>query len=178
MAGVLVVILEVALLGLLSWMAVFSIFTLFALVSFAPYVHSGKKKMLKMLDMAQVQKGMRVLELGSGNGDLCRLATERGAAAVGIEINPLLVLWSRFKCRMHGTAPDCRFMCRNIWHTAFPADTDAVFLYGMPEKMSPLWDKMLRELKPGTIIVSHAFLFPGQTPEAQEGNVRRYRLAP
>jgi len=175
MAGVLIVILEAALLSLMAGMLVFSLFMLFGLISFAPYVHSGRRKMLSMLDMAQVKPGMNVLELGSGNGDLCLWSAERGATATGLEINPLLVWWSRIKAWRCG-AQSCKFLCCNIWRTAFPPQTDAVFIYGMPEKMDPLWRKMGRELKPGTLVVSHAFTFPGQTPEQERGNVRLYRL--
>ncbi|MBI5655204.1 class I SAM-dependent methyltransferase [Candidatus Uhrbacteria bacterium] len=169
-------LLEAALIIFLIFMLVYAVYSLFATISFAPYVHSGKKKILTMLDLANVEEGMTILDLGSGNGDLCILAATRGANAVGLEINPLLVWLSNFKSKRKDLTDKATFVRADLWHYRFPDMTQVVFVYGMPEKMRPLWTKLKNELRPGTRIISHAFSFPEVSPEKEVGNVRMYRL--
>lgn len=171
-----ITILEAALIVFLLFMGVYALYSLIAIVSFAPYVHSGKRKISAMLDMAGLEPGMRLLDIGSGNGDLCILAAERGVASIGVEINPLLVWWSRFKAKRKHVTEKAVFVRTDMWRFRFPLDCNAVFVYGMPEKMHPLWKKMQAELRPGTKVVSHAFRFPQASPEKEDGNVRLYRL--
>ncbi len=171
-----VTFLNAGLIVFLLVMGIYALFSLVAIISFAPYVHSGKKKIMTMLEIANLAAGDRILDLGSGNGDLCILAAQRGTTAIGLEINPLLVLWSRLKAKRRKVTSKASFVQADIWHYQFPNETGVVFVYGMPEKMNPLWKKMQVELRPGTVVVSHAFRFPQVTPEKEEGNVRLYRL--
>lgn len=168
--------LEAALIIFLIFMMVYAVYSLFAIISFAPYVHSGRKKILNMLELADVCEGMAILDLGSGNGDLCISAAKRGAKAVGLEINPLLVWLSNHKTKRRGLSDKATFVRADLWRYRFPAGTQAVFVYGMPEKMRPLWKKLKAELQPGTAVISHAFSFPEIKPEKEIGNVRLYRL--
>ena len=41
-------------------------------------------------------KGLRLVDFGSGDGRLVKAAASRGMSAVGYELNPYLVCWSRF----------------------------------------------------------------------------------
>ncbi|MFA4954473.1 MAG: class I SAM-dependent methyltransferase [Patescibacteria group bacterium] len=151
-------------------------FEVWALMSFAPFVSSGKKKFKLMLDLAQIKEGTKIVELGSGTGELCLMAAERGAQALGIELNPLLVAWSRSRVRAKKLQARCRFLRKNLWHAKLPPDTDVVFLYGMPYSMPKIWKKLRSEVKHGTLIVSNGFKFPERRPEKEAAGVRLYRM--
>jgi len=164
-----------ALCGLLV-MAVYLFFALVAAVSFVPYVPSGKAKTKVMLDLAGIKDGSRLVEIGSGDGQLCLMAAKRGATALGIEINPVLVCVSRVRTKFWKVGRKCSFVFADMWRFKLPPGTDAVFVYGWPDFMDKLWKKLEKELPPGTAVVSHAFSFPGREPERIADNVRLYRL--
>lgn len=157
-------------------LAVYTIFNVYCAFYVAPYVASGSKAIKNMLDLANVKPGMRVLELGSGLGVLCIQAVRRGAVANGIELNPVLVALARLKAKKHGVSKSVEFIRGDFLRRPFPKETETVFLYLMPQIMTQLWEKLKKELPPGTIVISHAFKFLDQKPEAQLDNVYRYRL--
>lgn len=158
--------------GLLVW----AVSEIFAIFHAAPFVASGKQMAEKMLNLGNVGANMKILELGSGDGEVCIQAAERGASTVGIELNPVLVLLARLRARWRGVGKRCIFIRGNFWKQTFPAETDVVLFYLLPSVLPKLWKKLERELRPGTIIISHAFEFPDRKPEAREGKVLRYRL--
>lgn len=133
---------------------VFALSVLYLTVSFftgAPFVPSNRKSAQAMVDIAKIKPGMIVYDLGSGDGRLLRAATKKGAHAVGIEINPFLVLWSRMK--------KLTVRWQNLW-TADIQDADVVFVYLLPGHMKKLEQKLKSELRPGALIVSNSFIFP------------------
>ena len=119
-----------------------------------------------MIRLARIKQGMRVYDLGAGDGKLLFLATKKGATAVGLEINPLLVLWTWIKKMLSrqsktGFNPAWGVTVRwkNFWHADL-SDADVVFVYLLPWRMEKLATKLKRECKPGTLIVSNSFIFP------------------
>src|SRR3989338_11642263 len=62
-----------------------------------PYVPSTDPVCRAMVEMANLKPGMKVYDLGSGDGRLLLLAAARGAEAVGIEINTYLVVYSKMR---------------------------------------------------------------------------------
>lgn len=149
---------------------------LFSAATTAPFVPSTDKAMDAMLDLAGITRGMRVVELGSGNGEICIRAAGRGAFALGLEINPILVWMSRFRARNRAAPGSAEFRLANFWVTKLPEDASVVFVYLMPEAMPKLLEKLREELRPGAKIVSHAFTIPGMTPVQTRGNVYAYAL--
>ena len=61
----------------------------------APYLPTLKKQQEEALDLLDLQPGQLLLELGSGNGRLLRMAADRGISVIGYEINPILFLISK-----------------------------------------------------------------------------------
>ena len=60
-----------------------------------PFVVTPGNVVTSMLDLAGVRAGDRLIDLGSGDGRIVFAAVQRGATAVGIEIDPMLVEKSR-----------------------------------------------------------------------------------
>lgn len=155
---------------------IFFAFSLYGGFSLGPYVSSGKKKMIEMLDAADLPPNTKILELGSGDGTLCILAAKKGLRAHGIEINPLLVPWSKMMAAIAGVQDRATFQLANLWGMRLPRDIDAIFVYGLPMSLPRVWEKCRAELAPGTLVISHAFLFTDQEPIRKSGNIRVYRL--
>lgn len=131
---------------------IFFFYMCIASLTGAPFVPTKNASADAMIRLAGIKKGDIVYDLGSGNGKLLFLAAQKGARAIGYEINPLLVLLSNLR--------GARTKWKNFWHADIH-DADVIFVYLLPWKMKHLADKLKEELKPGTTIVSNSFIFPG-----------------
>ncbi len=142
----------------------------------APFVPSKYEDVEKILKLGEITSGKNMLELGSGNGETCIRAAEIGATAKGVELNPFLVLLARWKANKRGVTPKCAFMRGDFLRILFQKETDVVVMFLLPFVMPKLWEKMKRELRPGTIVISNTFEFPDQKPESRDGKILKYRL--
>ena len=101
------------------------------------------------------------MELGSGDGRLTRYAVKRyGVQGIGIDINPLLVWWSRFLSNRDGTGSQTQFLRKNVFDYSLKA-VDYLYIFLMPELIVKLLPKFKKELKKGTVIISHGFKIIG-----------------
>lgn len=131
--------------------AIFIFFLVIAFVTGAPFVPSAKNTAASMISLTELKEGMKVYDLGSGEGRLLKLAEEKGATAIGFEINPFLVLFCRLR--------RLRAYWKNFWHADL-SDADVVFVYLLPWKMEKLEKFLKKQLKPGALVVSNSFIFP------------------
>lgn len=141
-------------------LAVLFLFLSIALFTGAPYVPSKKKTAEQMIDIADIKTTDIVYDLGSGDGRLLLLAAKKAPKKiVGIEINLLLVLLTRLRCLLSPYRSTIYCTWGNFWNVHLH-DADVVFVYLLPWKMDALKRKLLKELKPGTRIISNSFIFP------------------
>jgi hypothetical protein len=98
-----------------------------------------------------------------------------GAVAHGYEINPLLVLISRRNVRRAGLAGRAFIHWGNFWRSDLSSYT-LVTTFQVGFVMARLQAKLLRELAPGSRIVSHYWKFPELRPEQTRANIYRYRI--
>lgn len=126
----------------------------------APFVPTPMKKVRKMLQLAQVKPGDVLYDLGSGDGRVLVLAArEFGARAVGIEIDPLRVLWSRLWVRALGLQKQVQVLRGDLFNAEI-GDADVVTLFLRQRTNQLLMVKLLLELRPNTRVISHMFTFP------------------
>jgi SAM-dependent methyltransferase len=142
----------------------------------AMYFPTTSKNVEVAMRLTGVGTGVRVVDLGSGDGRLLVACAERGACVEGYEINPTLVWRSRRMIREKNLRGQASVHWKSFWRVDL-SKFDVVFVYGIPYIMKGLEKKFIRELKPGTKIVSNVFQFPGWTPVAQEGNVFLYQIS-
>ena len=142
----------------------------------APFVRSKKEKIAGMIALAGVSAEDTVVDLGSGDGSLVIAAARAGArAAVGVEMNPLLVWYSRLCIWRAGLGHRARIIRGSFYDS--PLDTaDVALMYLWPSTVEKLGEKMKRELKPGARIVSSAFPIPGWVPIESRQNIFLYRI--
>lgn len=129
-----------------------------------PYVPTPREVVEGMLDMAALKPGERLIDLGSGDGRIPRAAAQRGAYALGVEINAGLVARARALTRLDGLEERARFV-RDDLFTVSLRDADVVTLYLLPDVNERLKPKILNEMKAGARVVSHAFDMGDWPPE-------------
>ena len=140
--------------GIFTWIAslVFSSFM------GAPYVPTNKRELDAILKNARLKKGQRFIELGCGDGRVVKYAVEKfGVIGTGVDINPLLILYSAFLSRK---TKKLRLVNENIYKTNLFL-YDVIYVFLMPEMLEKLTKKFLNECKRGTLIISHGFKIPG-----------------
>lgn len=139
--------------------AIFLIYWIIAFLTGAPFVPSSDPTAGSMIALARLKPGMRVYDLGSGEGKLLFAAATRGAHSVGIEINPWLVLYTRIRALLSPYRKLVDVRWQSFWKTDI-RDADVVFIYLLPWRMLRLEKKLKKELKKGAIVVSNSFIFP------------------
>ena len=130
---------------------IFFFYMCIASLTGAPFVPTKNAPAEAMIKLAHIKKGDIIYDLGSGNGKLLLLAKNKGANAIGYEINPILVLFSNLL--------GAHTRWKNFWHADIH-DANVIFIYLLPWKMERLAEKLKKELKPGAVIVSNSFIFP------------------
>lgn len=127
-------VLLIILIFVIALVALFAGFTLYAIYSCAPYVPTLNRLVTNMLDMAEVGGKDTVVDLGSGDGRIVMAAADRGAKAVGYEINPILVLIGKWRLKSKFKNPNFKLSSKSkiqnfltfglwtffdIWHSGF-----------------------------------------------------------
>jgi SAM-dependent methyltransferase len=131
-----------------------------------PYLGTRPEVVARMLDMAGVGAGDRMLDLGTGDGRILIAAARRGASGTGIDIDPVLIGEARAAAQAAGVADRTRFVTRDLF--AMPlGGHDVVAMFLLPRVNLKLRPALLRQLAPGTRIVSHAFDMGDWSPDGE-----------
>lgn len=140
----------------------------------APFCPSSAKKIKKMLELAQIKPTDRVVDLGSGDGRLVFAAAEQGAAkAVGYELDPFWFKISERKKAKSPHAEKIQFLNQSYWDADW-SSYDIVFSYHIKCSLKLLSEKLKKELKPGSRIVSNFFQLPDWECKASKNGVYLY----
>jgi SAM-dependent methyltransferase len=130
-----------------------------------PYVRTPEAVVVAMLEMGRVGRDDLVYDLGSGDGRIViAAAQEFGARGVGYDIDPDRVREANANARRAGVTDRVRFVQGDIFEADIKAAT-VVTLYLLPDVNLRLRPKLLRELRPGTRIVSHNYDMGDWLPE-------------
>lgn len=129
-----------------------------------PYAETRTEAVEKMLDMARVGPGDRVIDLGTGDGRMLLQAAERGAGGLGVDIDPVLVAEANASAQRQGVADRVTFRTQDLFETPI-ADADVVTMFLLPEINLKLRPRLLSELRPGARVVSHAFTMGDWKPD-------------
>jgi SAM-dependent methyltransferase len=121
------------------------------------YVPTTNDAVEAMLRLADVTSSDTVFDLGCGDGRIVIAAAKlRGARGVGIDIDPVRVSESRANAKKAGVEKRVRFEENDVFEADIHEAT-VVTLFLLPELNVKLLPKLLRDLKPGTRIVSNTF---------------------
>jgi predicted RNA methylase len=107
--------------------------------------------------LAHVTSKDTVYDLGSGDGTaLITAATEFGAKGVGVEIDPFRYFYSKLAIVFHGASKQLKVERKNFFDVN-TSEATVVFMYLIPEALNKLKPKLLKELKPGTRVVTFVY---------------------
>lgn len=133
-----------------------------------PFVPTPLDVVDRMLDMARVNVGDVIYDLGSGDGRiLIRAAKRHGVKGVGIEIDPDLVRKAQSNAFREKVEHLVEFRAQDAL-TADISPATVVTLYMLPEfnaKLRPILEKQLR---PGSRVVSHDYGIEGWVADKVE----------
>lgn len=157
------------------------VFLVFGFVVFfgAPYVPSKRSDVRRAFDeLYPLGPKDTLVDIGSGDGIVLRQAAARGATAVGYEIQPLLVLLSRWLSR---TSPQVTVHLASFWNAQFPPETTVVYTFGDSrdiKKMAGVVQRAATELGRPLAFISYAIAVPGLEPQKKVGAHYLYELQP
>ncbi|KNC56180.1 uncharacterized protein AMSG_02195 [Thecamonas trahens ATCC 50062] len=129
-----------------------------------PYVPAAPTQVRMVLDqIPRLDKGARVVDLGSGDGRVVIAAAKRGAMATGYEINYWLVLYSRWRAWREGVWAQTTFRKADLWKTDL-SGFDAIVVFGVAEMLAQMESKLKAELADNAQVIACRFKMPNWDP--------------
>ncbi|MEM4494396.1 MAG: methyltransferase domain-containing protein [Candidatus Caldarchaeum sp.] len=139
-----------------------------------PFVPTPYPVVRRMLDLADVDEGETVLDLGCGDGRILFTAAEEyGARAIGYELRPRLVNHIRRKAKLMRLDEMVQVVKQDFTAVPLP-NADVITLYLTRDVLSLIKPRLETALSRGARIVSHGFSIPGLMPaevEKRKGKV-------
>ncbi len=132
-----------------------------------PFVPTTDEAVQAMLKLAGVKKTDVVYDLGCGDGRIViAAARDFGARGVGIDIDPQRIAEARENARKAGVEKLVRFEENDLFEADIHEAT-VVTLFLLSSVNLKLRPKLLKDLKPGTRIVSNTFDMGDWAPEIE-----------
>jgi SAM-dependent methyltransferase len=122
-----------------------------------PYVPTPMPVVRRMLELARVQPGELLYDLGCGDGRIVvEAAMAYGARGVGIDLDPARVAEAKDNARRAGVDDRVEIRQGDLFETDL-SPADVVTLYLLPEVNLRLRPVLWRDLRVGARVVSHDF---------------------
>lgn len=153
---------------------VFALFS-FVIVFGAPFLPTLKSRAPDAIKLLDLKPGQTLVELGSGDGRLLKLAAKQGVYAIGYELNPLLVMWTYLTCWRYRKYITVHI--GNFWHHTLPP-TDAIYTFLLNPYMEKLDKKITQEITKKVKLVSFTFAVPGKKATKEINGMRLYEYKP
>lgn len=155
-----------------------SIIFLLTVIFGPPFVPSHSKQVEKLFQIINLSKSDVLIDLGSGDGRVLRLASSRIKRGVGLEINPILVglskIWHRRITNLEFHWTDARFY-------QLPHDATVVYVFGAKsfvQKIAKDMERFVSQYQRSLIIASYGFEIPFSQSGRQHGAYWVYYLSP
>jgi len=148
----------------------FGIFVIWSAPLGAGWEPTSRRKVRKMLEMSGAGPTDIIYDLGSGDGRIVVEAARRfHARAIGVEADPIRVLFSRLAISLMHLEGQAKIIWGNFFHVDLSEATIVTLFLsqGTNRKLEP---KLATELRPGARIVSYEWTFDGWTPTATDAD--------
>lgn len=134
-----------------------------------PYVPATTEQVSNVLRALRGRSG-RLVDLGSGDGRIVVAAAQTAQLeGVGVELNPWLVWYSRWRAWKSGVSSSTSFMTHDLWKLDLQQYKNIV-IFGVEEMMPQLESKLIQELTSDGCVVVCRFPLPSWKPVASFGN--------
>ena len=154
-----------------------TVFIMIPLMIGASFEITDDKSLRIMLKLARAKKGEKAAELGSGDGKILLALAKAGAETHGFEINPFLVLWTKWKIKKAKLKGKAFVHWKSFWSINL-GDFDVITIFQVGYIMKKLKEKLECEARKKIRIVSNTWQFPEMKYLKKEGNIFLYELAP
>ena len=131
------------------------------------YVPTPQAVVDKMLEMAEIKRGDKLIDLGSGDGRIAITAAKKyEVEAVGIDLDPARIAEAKENALREKVTDKVTFRQQDLFETDL-SKADVITLYLLNSINMKLRPKLM-QLKPGTRIVSHSFGMGDWEPDKTE----------
>ncbi len=145
----------------------------------APYVPSHRSDVDKAFgELYSLTPFDKVVDIGSGDGVVLRVVAQHGATGIGYEINPVLVLISKFLCRRYSKIT---IVAADFWRAKLPTDTTLVYTFGDRrdiEKMANWVQQQATRIGKPLYFMSYAFRLSAHQPQRSNRSHFLYLIEP
>ena len=154
---------------------------LFGFVVFrgAPYVPSKRRDVSEAFtNLYAVSKNDFLVDIGSGDGVVLHEAAQRGAHCLGYELNPALVVISRFRLRNYS---NISVKLADFWRETLPPQTTILYAFSESRDIKKIAKKLQREatrLQKPLLFMSYSFEIPGEVPIRKNAMMFLYEFRP
>lgn len=139
------------------------------------YLPISRHALDSLLGLADVSASDTVYDLGCGDGRIVVAAAERGAHAVGVDIDPVRIQEARANAEAESQklTGKVEFLIQSLFEVDISSATIVTLYLGQEinEKLRP---RLLRDLRPGTRVLSHAFTMGDWEPDRTNDEDRIY----
>jgi tRNA G46 methylase TrmB len=140
---------------------------------FAP---TSNDRIRDIISLVKIKPTDQIADIGSGDGRVLIALAKKFPLkkAVGYEIDPYLLKVSQQAVEKAKLTKKVIIKNEDLW-VADLSDYNVIIVYFVPRLMKKLEEKLQRELKPGSQVLSVFFRFPTWKMEAERGAIRLYR---
>src|SRR3972149_11588524 len=136
----------------------------------APFQPNSEGYVGRIVKISGARKGGKVADLGSGDGRIVIAFAKKGIEAHGFEINPFLVLISKWKIKKAGLQKKAFVHWKNFWNENL-GGYGVIISFQVFYAMEKLKEKILKETRKKIKVVSRDWKFPGLKPKKTDKNV-------
>jgi hypothetical protein len=132
--------------------SIFLGFLIYSFFSAGPYVRVPASDLESFFNYQLEGIGKKLIDLGSGDGQIVIAAAKKGYLASGIEINPMLLLLSKLRVIILRLSKTAKFELDNLWSINL-SEYDYVTCFLFPGVRDKIIEKFNRESKIGAKLV-------------------------
>lgn len=145
------------------------------------YEKSTKEKIRTIVNLANFHQKINkkqhslVCDLGSGDGSILKAFAKKKIHSIGYEINPILISISKHKLRKNKLSHLAKIENKNFWNQNL-RKFNIITIFQFGTFMKKLENKIIKECKKGTIILSNHWEFPNLKPIKSKNDIHLYKL--
>ncbi len=144
-------------------------------VPLIPYFQTTRYRVATMVELAEIRPGDTVADLGAGDGRILIAFAQAGAIAHGYELDSDLLLLAKENIEKAAVTDRVFLHQSNFWSEHL-STFSVISIYGMPDVMDALQEKLSNELTPGTRVLSNYYAIPGWKEEEKRDSIYKYKI--
>lgn len=122
-----------------------------------PWAKTPRDNFTKIFSNISIPKNSLIYDLGCGDGEFLFFAERNGYKAIGYELSIYPFLKCLIKKILSGSA--IKIKRKNFFKENLK-DANLIFIFLVDKVMEKLKNKLIQNLKPGTIVISYGFKIP------------------